>query len=228
MIQMPCRHRMSISERVLAVAYRKMPVQAAGASGVGPRMRRRMQTETTESLLRDLLAVELGPTTSPLTLARNHQGKPTLLSADGASTMRVSLSHCGLYALAAITNLGEIGVDLEVRDPRRSIFDIAAYAFGPLERHTVASGGLRAFYRIWTLREAHAKACGVGFSILVDGRDYFPEAPDMGAWQSAIDGRPWLFSTGDLPEDHAVAVAIALQSPLNADRSWDFTPRPLP
>jgi 4'-phosphopantetheinyl transferase len=223
---------MSISEkRILAVAYRKMPGKPAGATTTDyeaeSRMRRRMQTDTTKSLLRDLLTVAAGTTLPPLTLARNCSGKPTLLSANGPSKMRVSLSHCGSYALAAVTDLGEIGVDLEVRDPRRSIFEIAAYAFGPLERQTVASGGLRAFYRIWTLREAYAKACGAGFSILVDGRDYFPEAPDAVVWQSAIDGRQWLLSTGDLPEDHAVAVAIALQSPLNADRSWDITPRPL-
>jgi 4'-phosphopantetheinyl transferase len=223
---------MSISERVLAVAYRKMHGQPAGATttnvyGAARRMRRRMQTETTESLLRDLLAVVGGATLSALTLARNQDGKPTLISADGTSAMQVSLSHCGLYALAAITDLGEIGVDLEVRDPRRSIFEIAAYAFGPLERQTVASGGLRAFYRIWTLREAYSKACGAGFSILVDGRDYFPDAPDGGVWQRVIEGRPWLFSTGDLPDDHAVAVAIALQSPLDADCEWDTTPREL-
>src|SRR5579872_2631519 len=87
----------------------------------------------------------------------------------------------------------------------------------PWSDKTVASGGMRAFYRIWTLREAYAKACGAGFSILVDGRDYFPDAPDAGVWQKAIDGRQRLFSTGDLPEDHAVAVAIELQSPREAD-----------
>lgn len=190
-------------------------------------MRRKLQTDTTESLLRDLLAVVLDPTMSPLTLARNHSGKPTLMSANGPSTMRVSLSHCGSYALTGVTDLGEIGVDLEVRNPRRSILEIAAYAFGPLERQTVASGGLRAFYRIWTLREAYAKACGAGFSILVDGRDYFSDAPEAGVWQSVIGERQWLFSTGDLPEDHAVAVAIALQSPLDFDCAWDSTPRAL-
>jgi hypothetical protein len=70
---------MNISKRVIAVAYRKTAVQTAGATGVGPRMRRRMQTETAESLLRDLLAVEPGLATSALTLSRNQAGQPILL-----------------------------------------------------------------------------------------------------------------------------------------------------
>ena len=103
-----------------------------------------------------------------------------------------------------------------------SFDDAEAIAY---RERAVESGGLRAFYRIWTLREALAKACGIGFPMLADGRDYFPEAPNSGNWQGVIDGRRWLFSTGDLPGDYAVAVAIALRSPLHADWVADLTPR---
>jgi 4'-phosphopantetheinyl transferase len=213
---------MSVSpEGILAVAYRSMVEKP------GRRERHAMQRATTESLLADLLRLRLGVSTSPWKPARNQHGKPTLLSPDGSSSMRVSLSHCGPLALAAITDLGEIGVDLEVRNPRRSIIEIAAYAFGPTEHRTVLSGGLRSFYRIWTLREAFAKARGLGFPILIDGRDYFPDAPDSGIWQRTIDGDRWLFFTGDLPGNCAVSVAVAPQSPINGDCEWDLTPREL-
>ena len=105
--------------------------------------------------------------------------------------------------------------------------EIASYAFGPQEQRVVKSDGPRAFYRIWTLREAFAKARGLGFSILADGRDYFPEAPDSGIWQATIDGGRWLFSTGDLPGDCAVAVAITPQSPISNNRQRDLIPREL-
>jgi 4'-phosphopantetheinyl transferase len=208
-------------EGILAVAYRSMVEEPSR------RQRHAIQSATTELLVADLLRLQAGASTSHITLSRNHVGKPTLLSADGPTSMRVSLSHCGPFALAAITDLGEIGVDLELRNPGRSICETAKYAFGPREQHVVESDGLRAFYRIWTLREAFAKARGLGFPILADGRDYFAEAPDSGIWQSTIDGVRWLFSTGDLPGDYAVAVAIAPQSPIIGNCDWDLTPREL-
>lgn len=223
--------------RVLAVAYRNLVGKPTGsvdnANGAGRgdldqrdrRTRRKMQGCATEALLRDLLEFVVGCPSSHWQLTWNRYGKPTLVTSDGPSALEVSLSHSGLLALAAITDLGEIGVDLEYRAPGRSICEIAAYAFGSQEQRAVESGGLRAFYRIWTLREALAKACGIGFPMLADGRDYFPEAPNSGNWQGVIDGRRWLFSTGDLPGDYAVAVAIALRSPLHADWVADLTPR---
>ena len=176
-------------------------------------------------LLLDLMELVSGRPSSEWQVTRNQDGKPTLANADGQSAIDVSLSHSGTLALAGITDLGEIGVDLEYRAPRRSISEIAAYAFGPQEQQVVESCGLSAFYRIWTLREALAKACGIGFPMLADGRDYFEQAPKAGTWQSEIDGRRWLFSTGDLPGDYVFSIAIALRSPLDADCEADLTPR---
>jgi phosphopantetheinyl transferase len=184
-----------------------------------------MQRCSTESLLGDLLEFMAIRPSSHWQLTRNRYGKPTLVTSDGSSAIEVSLSHSGPLALAAITDLGEIGVDLEYRAPARSIAEIAAYAFGPQEQRVVESGGFRDFYRIWTLREALAKACGIGFPMLADGRDYFPEAPNSGNWQGVIDGRHWLFSTGNLRGNYAVSVAIALRSPLDADCGTELTPR---
>lgn len=161
---------MSVSqEGILAIAYRSIDERW------GRRERRAIRSAITESLLADLLRLRVGASTSSWALSRNHAGKPTLTNTAGA--IRVSLSHSHLFALAAISDLGEIGVDVEVRDPSRSMSEIASYAFGPQEQRVVKSDGPRAFYRIWTLREAFAKARGLGFSILADGRDYFPRRP---------------------------------------------------
>src|SRR5258708_21266963 len=146
----------------------------------GSRTSRQVHRRATESLLRDLLELVAGGPLSRWQITRNHDGKPTVVNSDGQSAIEVSISHSGRLALAGITDLGEIGVDLEFRTPRRSISEIAAFAFGPEERKVVESVGLRAFYRIWTLREALAKACGIGFPMLADGRDYFAQAPMAG------------------------------------------------
>jgi 4'-phosphopantetheinyl transferase len=189
------------------------------------RSRRQVQRAAAESLLGDLLELVAAGPLSHWQVTRNQDGKPTLVNSDGQSPIEVSLSHSGPLALVGITDLGEIGVDLEFRTPKRSISEIAAYAFGSQERRMVESAGLAAFYRIWTLREALAKACGIGFPMVTDGRDYFAQAAKAGTWQSEIDGRRWLFSSGELPGDYAFAVAIALRSPFDADCGADLTPR---
>jgi phosphopantetheinyl transferase len=222
---------------MLAIAYRNLIEGPSGSAGgiirsqgdafvhSEHRSRRQLQRAAAESLLGDLLELVAAGPLSHWQVTRNQDGKPTLVNADGQSAIEVSLSHSGPLALVGITDLGEIGVDLEFRTPRRSISEIAAYAFGSQERRMVESAGLAAFYRIWTLREALAKACGIGFPMLADGRDYFAQAPKTGTWQSEIDGRRWLFSSGDLVGDYAFAVAIALRSPFDADCAADLIPR---
>jgi len=224
---------------MLAIAYRNLIEGPTGlVDGLnrsqrdafaqsGRRSRRQVQRAAAESLLGDLLELVAGSPLSHWQVIRNQDGKPTLVNADGQSPIEVSLSHSGPLALVGITDLGGIGVDLEFRTPRRSISEIAAYAFGPQERRMVESAGLAAFYRIWTLREALAKACGIGFPMVTDGRDYFAQARKTGTWQSEIDGRHWLFSTGDLVGDYTFSIALALRSPFDADCGPDLTPRQL-
>jgi phosphopantetheinyl transferase len=222
---------------MLAIAYGNLIGEATGLGNSIDRAfpkgfarpdrsaRRKLQHFASESLLRNLLELKSGVPSSRWQLTRNRDGKPTLITSNGQSAIEVSVSHSGSLALAGITDLGEIGVDLEYRTSGRSISEIAAYAFGPQEQRAVESAGPVAFYRIWTLREALAKACGLGFPMLADGRDYFPEALVSGSWQRIIDRRQWLFSTGDLPGDYAFSVAIALRSPLHGSCLANLTPR---
>jgi phosphopantetheinyl transferase len=217
---------------MVAVAYRNLirePLSCGGrASAAHPRSRdhRRLQRAMARSLLDDLLNRITQRPLSHWHLSWNDAGKPMLCGADGPESLDASLSHSGRIALVGITDLGNIGVDVEYRTSRRSIFEIASYAFGPEELREVESGGQFAFYKIWTLREALAKACGTGFSTLADGRDYFAGAIKPGTWLATIDGHQWLFSTGELAGDYAVSVAIRLFAPLHG--SVDLRPCELP
>jgi 4'-phosphopantetheinyl transferase len=222
---------------MLAIAYRNLIERPTGlVDGLnrsqrdtfaqsGRRSRRQVQCAAAESLLGDLLELVAAGPLSHSQVIRNQDGKPMLVNSDGQSAIDVSLSHSRTLALAGITDLGEIGVDLEYRDPRRSISEIAAYAFGPQEQRVVESVGPGAFYRIWTLREALAKACGIGFQMLADGRDYFAQAAKAGTWQSEIDGRRWLFFAEQLPGDYAIGVAIAPRESIPADYPSDLAIR---
>ncbi len=222
---------------MLAIAYRNIIRASTGSTGSASdgerkefrrpdrRMQRRMQQSAATSLLCDLLERDAGCPASNWHLIENAYGKPILITSDGPNAIDVSLSHSGSLAAAAITDLGAIGVDIEYRASARSISEIAAYAFGPQEQQAVRSGGLSDFYRIWTLREALAKACGIGFPMLADRRDYFAEAPTAGTWQSEIDGRRWLFSAEELPGDYAIGVAIAPRGWTPADCPADLAIR---
>jgi phosphopantetheinyl transferase len=146
-------------------------------------------------------------------LVRGHDGRPMLYRDDKLSTIAVSLSHSRAIAACAISALGLVGIDVEFRADR-PFEAIAAAAFGPKEQRTVAREGLKAFYRIWTLREALAKAVIGGISRLTDGRDYFGEAPSDGIWSSTIDSQGWVFWSGVIVGDCAIAVAMAPQAPI--------------
>lgn len=185
------------------------------------RRRREMQRLALTSLLKDMMGgvTEMPP--SSWHLNRDDDGVPELVISDG--TINVSFSHSGPLAIVGITDLGEIGVDAEYRRPR-SLADLAAYAFGPREQEAVEAGGMEAFYRIWTLREALSKACRAGFPMLADGRDYFPEQPASRCWQTTIEQRRCLFWTGEIDRDYALSIAVAPRSDVGIEQLTQLIP----
>lgn len=202
----------------------KQPVPA----GTRTMHRRSRQRLSAVSLLNDLIEHTLGPSLPTYRLVSNSLGKPVLIMPGVPSAIEVSLSHSGPMVMAGISDIGPIGVDVEHRALSRSIQEIAAYSFGPLECSEVEACGQQVFFRIWTLREALSKASGVGFPILTDRRDYFAKAPKSGTWQTNIDGSPWLFATAELPGDYSASIAIALRSCEGGIPPSDLTPREFP
>jgi len=89
------------------------------------------------------------------------RGKPIVC---GASMRHISIAHTGNLVAAAASAIGPVGIDVEHRDPARDLNRLALAAFGPAECQAVASQGVSAFYRVWTLREAISKATGDGMT----------------------------------------------------------------
>jgi 4'-phosphopantetheinyl transferase len=132
---------------------------------------RRRQTLAVRALLRAVLAREITvPPDSPWRLLRSPQGYPNAAAA-GTSRRVISLAHSGAIVACATATDGTIGVDVERIGAERPVLALARAAFGPAEVADVERDGAAAFYRIWTLREALAKASGQGFDLLVNGRD---------------------------------------------------------
>jgi phosphopantetheinyl transferase len=178
-----------------------------GAGGSDRAVRLRRRRALGRALVRELLAERLGP--GPWTLIADRDGKPHVAELAARPGIGISISHGGALVAAALSTLGPVGVDVERNDPERDVQAIAAYAFGPQEQGAVRAGGAGAFYRIWTLREAMAKAVGTGLAMVTDGMDRVAAAPVEGAWRSH-DGR-WLLACRALPAGYSAALAVDLQ-----------------
>jgi hypothetical protein len=101
-----------------------------------------------------------------------------------------------------------IGIDIEVYNSRRDFTRIAAAAFGPEEQMAVAREGASAFYRIWTLREAMAKASGAGIAEVADRTDRVGKSPKEGAWRQRVGTTYWWLAHGAPVSGLSFAVAL--------------------
>ncbi len=111
------------------------------------------------------------------------RGKLQAFTAAEIAGPHISLSHTSGLVACAISHNHLVGIDVE-RWRARDFMAIANYAFGPREREVVVNEGASGFYRIWTLREAIAKATGEGLLAMIDGRDCsFDEKQSQEKWQ---------------------------------------------
>lgn len=136
--------------------------------------RDRDQFILTRGLLRALLAGYTGLEPTSLRFLSGPYGKPALATDTVQQTLRFNVSHTGGVALFALSRFREVGVDVELVRPD---FDWAQISglFAPRENaflHTLAEGAqAEAFFRLWTRKEAYAKARGLGLAIPLDQLD---------------------------------------------------------
>ena len=134
--------------------------------------------------LRSLLCADLGCDNAQLSFDAADGGKPFALVAGRPVDIGFNVSHSGRHGLIALAPSGRVGVDVEERVPRSDLNRLIEAVFGPDERADLAalSGGdrVRLFYRLWTLKEAVAKALGTGLTFDVS-RFEIPPAIRSGA-----------------------------------------------
>ncbi len=124
----------------------------------------------------------------------------------------ISISHSDDLVAAALTDIGPIGIDVEHEKTTRAYRQIAERIFGAQEQQSVQQEGSAAFYRIWTLREAFAKARDVSFAEVLAPTDHFGSVKDLSSRQ--IANRPWLFRHQRCGA--AYSLSLALTSPTRA------------
>jgi phosphopantetheinyl transferase len=158
-------------------------------------------------------------------------GRPSVRNASCERVPSISLAHSGGWVAVAASDAVTIGIDIEVHRPRRNLSGIAAAAFGPDEQRLVAADGAASFYRIWTLREAMAKASGEGIAEVADRIDRVANGPKEGVWRASIGATPWLLA--HTTPVSGLSLAVAIRGPLwrrtdrcapdiDAEPSWEL------
>jgi 4'-phosphopantetheinyl transferase len=120
--------------------------------------------------LRAILGGYLQRAPAGLELMIGVHGKPFLCDGDGPAPLRFNLAHADDVALVAVAWRREVGVDIEREIPERADLDVARRSFAPDEARALeempVSLRCRAFFALWTAREAYAKAIGRGLEAM--------------------------------------------------------------
>jgi phosphopantetheinyl transferase len=164
------------------------------------------------ALLRRLLAESTG---MPFgwTFDVETSGRPIACHESGSCPPAIAISHSGGWVACAVARGGQIGIDIEIDRPGRDIMGIAGLAFGDGERRDVERVGAAAFYRIWTAREALAKARGRGLAEAADGIDRVEGSPADGVQLRRIGGEVWWLAHAMPVERLALALAFRCSAP---------------
>ncbi len=119
--------------------------------------RRRQEYMCGRALLRNTLERWTGEPAISHRLTTTERGKPVCI--DGPA---LSVTHSGNLVACAVTDCGDIGIDLEVPKRRRRTTDIARSYFSSEEACWLATQPADRFPMLWVLKEACLKSIGLG------------------------------------------------------------------
>ena len=118
-------------------------------------------------LVKTVLADKLGISPHEVTLLLHPNGKPFV---QGSKAVYFNLTHSADVIILAVTEEGEIGVDIEQVDREfewmrvDSVLDLSEIEWIKEKELTDSSSVFQRFFQIWTLKEAYIKCTGEGMS----------------------------------------------------------------
>lgn len=128
------------------------------------------------------------------------------------------MSHSGNLVAVAVS-ASAVGIDIERIQARTAIDQIAGRYFQDEEvrflRDLPLDAKRRAFFELWTTKEAAMKADGAGLwlslsTVAIDD----PPAAGNAPVRCSVNGRPWLVRPLTVPEDYCGAVATERETSL--------------
>ena len=168
-------------------------------------------------LARMMLAERTGAEPTRLCIRASRWGRPELVAPPGACRLSFSISHADGIALCAVAAGSAVGADVEsLRNVGPDPLGVAEAVCSAREMHAIRalppSARAERLLALWTLKEAVAKATGLGFHlplahIAVDEAGDGLPGVRLGA-DAADEGSPWRLASWRLAPWHRVAVAV--------------------
>lgn len=162
--------------------------------------------------LRRLLGWYLDQQPSRVHITRGSNGKPALGGTKARLTFNVS--HSGPHMLIGVTSERQIGVDVQVIKPGTKCVDLARRFFSTAEQKLLASVQPvqleRAFFDLWTLKEAWLKGTGAGISAGLDRFtiDAMTDPPRLASAEVHSAPPAWQFRRLTVAPDACAAIAV--------------------
>jgi 4'-phosphopantetheinyl transferase len=158
------------------------------------------------------LAPEVAP--AAWRFARSRNGRP-FISYPRSEPLHFSLSHTDGFVACAVSCCERVGIDVEATDRPASYLEIARTFFSPSELADLTSlppaRQKDRFFDYWTLKEAYAKARGMGFQLPLDAFAFHvgPEGKLGISFSRDLrdDPESWCFSQVSPTPRHRLAVA---------------------
>ena len=158
--------------------------------------------------LREVLGPYAGLPPAALVLGVDAQQKPTLIS---NTSLWFNLSYRAQWAVLAVSNQGEVGVDVEEIKPVAGADALVEQLFSLAEQaalhHLAGVEWWALFYAIWTRKEAWAKLLGMGLALPFADFSVAAWTGTAVAWQLPAPGQLDGFT---LDITHAAALATRL------------------
>ena len=136
---------------------------------------------------RQVLAGYAGVAPAHLAFGTDAHGKPTL-----AGGPHFNLAYRAGRALLALSDAGPVGADVEATQPLADAGALVRQLFSMNEQAALAAVGPASwwplFYRLWTRKEAYAKALGLGLTLPFGGFSALHTAPAGAVLHSFADG----------------------------------------
>ena len=152
-------------------------------------------------------------------------GKPLLAN---MPQLHFNLAHSHELALIAVTQLGEIGVDVEFIRPLQDMVQLARQCFSMQEflqfKDLPASERHQAFFTCWTRKEAFLKALGFGLAYPLENFTVSLLRNEPGRLVM-VAGNPdeaakWTLQGIDIDPDYAAAYALREANPIVKYKDW--------